>query len=95
MIEPILECVLDTGNPRYQVPRFQSRADRSNEKIIERQIGEPTFVIRSAGSKFTIAKATVPEEVSTPIKLHTRPDDRQSRRKTVRINHRGHRTGVS
>jgi hypothetical protein len=72
-IEPINECELETGRPRYQVPRFQRSAETSSEKTMEKPGAELTFVTNSTGSKLTIAKATVPDEIKTPMKFY-RPD---------------------
>src|SRR5215469_5895482 len=66
---PIIECVLETGMPKYHVPRFHSSADSNSEKTIENPMGEPTSVTNCTGNKLMMAKATAPVETSTPMKF--------------------------
>jgi hypothetical protein len=42
MIDPIIVCELDTGSPRYQVPRFQVIAAKSSEKTMMMPSLRPT-----------------------------------------------------
>ena len=69
MIEPIKVCELEAGNPRYQVPRFQTMAEINREKTMAKPAAEPTFMTSSTGSKLRMPKATAPVEISTPIKF--------------------------
>src|ERR1039458_8461821 len=63
-IEPISVCELEAGNPRYQVPRFQTIADTSNANTIAKPAPDPTLMTSSTGSSATIPNATAPDEVS-------------------------------
>src|SRR3984885_15703332 len=73
MIEPIRVCELEAGNPYHQVLRFQRIAETSKAKTIANPAPEPTLRISSTGSSDTTAKATAPEDNSTPIRFHV-PD---------------------
>src|SRR6202041_4174727 len=73
MIEPIKVCELEAGNPYHQVLRFQRIAETSKAKTIANPAPEPTLRISSTGSSETTAKATAPEDSSTPIRFHV-PD---------------------
>jgi hypothetical protein len=69
-MEPIKVCELDAGNPKYQVPRFQTMEEISRAKTIAKPAPEPTLMTSSTGSSATMPKATAPEEVSTPMRFH-------------------------
>lgn len=73
MMEPIKVWELEAGNPLYQVPKFQTIAEISNENTMENPGAELTFVTKSTGNRPTIPKATAPVDASTPAKLH-KPD---------------------
>src|SRR3954469_22180962 len=73
MIEPMSVCELDTGSPKYQLPRFHIMAEISSANTMEKPAFDPTCRINSTGSSETIPNATAPLETSTPRKFH-RPD---------------------
>ena len=54
-------------------PEIQKTAANSKAKTIAKPTPEPTCKINSTGSKETMAKATAPDDQSTPRKLN-RPD---------------------
>src|SRR5271170_1821882 len=70
MIEPIMVCELEAGNPNHHVPRFQIIAATSSANTIANPALLPTCRINSTGSSETIPNATAPLESSTPIKFH-------------------------
>src|SRR5271169_1794516 len=70
MIEPINVCELEAGSPSHQVPRFQIMAAVSRAKTIAYPAPLPTWRINSTGSSDTMAKATAPDDSSTPKKFH-------------------------
>jgi hypothetical protein len=72
-IEPIKVCELEAGRPRYQVPTFQTIADRSRANTMAIPASVRTCRTSSIGSRATMAKATAPVDRATPMKFH-RPD---------------------
>ena len=66
-------CELDAGRPNHHVPRFQRMAAIKSANTMAKPAPELTFRISSTGNKVMTAKATVPEESSTPVRLHN-PD---------------------
>ena len=62
-------CELEAGSPNHQVLRFQTMAAISRAKTIAKPAPELTWSISSTGSSVITAKATVPEENSTPSRL--------------------------
>ena len=94
MIEPIKLCELEAGRPRYQVPRFQTMAEINRANTMANPAPEPTLMTSSTGSRLMTPKATAPEEVSTPARLHNaRPNHGDPRRQAVGVNDRGHGVG--
>jgi hypothetical protein len=73
MIEPMSECELDAGSPRYQVAKFQMIAAPSSESTIARPRPVLMFTSRSTGSRWTMLKATPIPPACTPMKFQ-RPD---------------------
>src|SRR5271165_3919012 len=73
MIEPTSVWDELFGRPKYQVPRFHTIAAINSEKIIAKPAPELACRISSTGSRLTTAKATAPDDVSTPRKLNA-PD---------------------
>ena len=69
-MEPTMVCELEAGSPNHHVPRFHRIAAISSAKTMAKPAPELTCRIRSTGSSVTIAKATVPEDKSTPARLH-------------------------
>ena len=66
----------------------------SSAKTMANPAPELTLRISSTGSSVITAKATVPEENSTPARLHI-PDNTTAMfgSKRVGVDHRGHRVG--
>ena len=73
MIEPIKVWELETGSPRYQVPRFQMIAAIRSANTMAKPAPDPTCRINSTGSSAMIPKATAPDDTITPRKLQN-PD---------------------
>src|SRR5580692_147779 len=73
IIDPIMVCELEAGNPKYHVPRFQIIAATSSANTMANPALPPTCRINSTGSSEIIPNATNPVEVSTPTKFHS-PD---------------------
>ena len=69
MMEPTMVCELEAGRPSHQVPRFQRIAAISSAKTMANPAPELTWRINSTGRSVMTAKATVPEEKSTPARL--------------------------
>jgi hypothetical protein len=69
MMEPTMVCELEAGRPNHQVLRFQRMAAISSAKTMAKPAPELTWRISSTGSSVMMAKATVPEESSTPARL--------------------------
>jgi len=72
-MDPIMVCELDAGRPRAQVSRFHRMAETRRAKTIEKPEPWETLRISSMGSSATIANATAPELVRTPMKFQN-PD---------------------
>ena len=94
MIEPTMVCELDAGRPNHHVPRFHRIAAISSANTMAKPVPELTFRISSTGSSVMTAKATVPDDNSTPVRLHS-PDHTTAilRRQRVGVDHRGHGVG--
>ena len=69
-MEPTKVWELDAGRPKYQVPRFQTIAEIRREKTIANPAVEPTLSTSSTGNRAKMPKATVPEDVSAPMRFH-------------------------
>jgi hypothetical protein len=72
-IEPIKVCELDAGRPRYQVPTFQMMADSSSAMTMANAASLRTSRMSSIGRSATMAKATAPDDTTTPKKFQS-PD---------------------
>ena len=85
---------LEAGSPNHQVLRFQRMAAISRAKTMAKPAPELTCKISSTGSRVMTVKATVPEEVSTPARLHM-PDQTTAMlgSQRVRVDDRGHGVG--
>src|SRR5271170_5691500 len=70
MIDPMRVWELEAGSPYHQVLRFQRIAETSSAKTMANPAPDPTLRMSSTGSSETTAKATAPEESSTPIRFH-------------------------
>ena len=66
---PMSVCELDTGSPRYQVPRFQMTPASSSDSTMTRAAPVRLSTSRSTGSRLTMPKATAVPPSSTPRKL--------------------------
>ena len=73
MIEPINECELEAGSPRYQVAKFQIMAAPSRESTMASPRPVLMLTSRSTGSRCTMLKATPMPPACTPMKFQ-RPD---------------------
>ena len=73
MMDPTMVCELEAGRPSHQVLRFQMMAAMSSAKTMAKPAPALTCRINSTGSRVMTAKATAPEERSTPARLH-KPD---------------------
>ena len=69
MMAPTSVCELDAGRAKYHVLTFQMIAEINNEKTIANPAPDPMLTTSSAGSKATIANATNPDELKTPMRL--------------------------
>ena len=69
MMDPMSVCELDAGRAKYHVLRFQRIAEINNEKTIANPAPDPMLTTNSTGIKATIAKATNPDELKTPMRL--------------------------
>ena len=69
MMEPTMVCELEAGRASHHVPRFQRIAAMSSAKTMANPAPELTWRINSTGRRVMTAKATVPEERSTPARL--------------------------
>src|SRR5579863_1724525 len=70
MMEPTMVWELDAGRPNHQVLRFHRMAAMSSAKTMAKPAPALTWRMSSTGSRVITVKATVPEETSTPARLH-------------------------
>ena len=69
MIEPISECELEAGRPRYQVAKFQMIAAPNSDSTIARPRPVLMLTRRSTGRRWTMLKATPIPPAWTPMKF--------------------------
>ncbi len=68
-IEPMSVCELDTGSPKYHVPRFHDTPASNSDSTITSAAPERESTSRSTGSRLTMPKATAVPPRRTPRKL--------------------------
>ena len=94
MMEPTMVCELDAGRPNHHVPRFHRIAAISSANTMAKPVPELTLRISSTGRSVMTAKATVPDDNRTPVRLQI-PDHTTAilRRQRVGVDDRGHGIG--
>ena len=84
-IEPINVCELETGNPRYHVPRFHVTPASNSASTETSAIWLRESTSRSTGRRLTMLKATAVPPRSTPKKLQVPEYKTAGKGRSVRV----------